>query len=138
MRKTTPAGLAALVSLAILCAAGTARAASFNCNSRNLSETEAAICQDAQLSRVDEQTVRRLSTIGRRLGFGLYLGLRYWHSGWKEQRDRCLVDRICLGASYRAQNRFLDRLQQCLDTGPQRRACLRNTLDLEHATTVRR
>jgi uncharacterized protein len=138
MRKTVPAGLATLVSLGVLCAPAAARAASFNCNARNLSETETAICQDAQLSRADEQIVRRLSTMGRRLGLGQYLGLRYWHLGWKEQRDRCQVDRICLGASYRAQNRFLDRLQQCLDIGPQRRACLRNTLDLEHATTVRR
>ena len=51
---------------------------------------------------------------------------------WGEERGRCNLDRTCLTASYRAQIRFLDRLQQCLDTSsaaaqllpqhPQRRA----------------
>ena len=89
------------------------------------------VCRDPQLARADAQTERRLIGLGRRMGYGQYLGIRHWHQGWSEHRDGCLAERTCLAASYRAQNRFLDRLQQCLDNGLQRRACLRNTLNVE-------
>ena len=112
-------------------------AASFDCNARRLSEAETAICRDTQLSRSDEQLARRLMGLSRRLTFGQYLGLRHWHSGWIEKRERCGGDRGCLAGSYRAQNRFSDRLQQCLDAGFQRRACLRNTLNIEREAVRR-
>ena len=47
------------------------------------------------------------------------------------------VDRTCLTASYRGQIRFLDRLQQCLDTSQQRRICFRNTLNVEREAVRR-
>jgi uncharacterized protein len=112
-------------------------AASFDCGARRLSEAESLICQDPQLSRSDEQVARRLLGVARRVTFGQYLGLRYWHGGWMDNRQGCGADRGCLAATYRAQNRFLDRLQQCLDAGFQRRACLRNTLNAERETVRR-
>jgi uncharacterized protein len=141
MRRRALAGSAAcsgLIVLIVLWAPGPARGASFDCNARGLSPAALAICRDAQLSRADELLARRLLGLARRLNFGQYLGLRHWHSGWMQSRGGCGTDRACLAASYRAQNRFIDRLQQCLDNGLQRRACLRNTLNVERATTVRR
>ncbi len=137
MPRTVPAGLAAFLGLALLAAPGAGLAASFDCNARGLSEAETAICRDAQLSRSDEQMARRLTGLSRRLTFGQYLGLRHWHSGWTQSRDHCGTDRGCLAGSYRAQSRFLDRLQLCLDAGFQRRGCLRNTLNLEREAVRR-
>jgi uncharacterized protein len=125
------------VGLALICAPSLALAASFNCNLPSLSAAQVTICQDAQLARSDTQTERRLIGLGRRMGFGQYLGLRHWQQGWAQRRDDCQTDRTCLLASYRAQGRFLDRLQQCLDNGLQRRACLRNTLNIEIEATRR-
>jgi len=133
MWKAIPAGLALLVGVALF----GAPAASPDCTARSLSQWQLAICRDAQLARSDEQTQRRLTGLSRRLGYGQYLGLRHWHYGWIEHRDRCQADRGCLAASYRTQARFLDRLQQCLDTSPQRRACLRNTLSVEREAVRR-
>ena len=124
---TTYKALAAVSASPSLWAPAAGMAASFDCGARFLSPAQIAICRDAQLSRTDEQTARRVVSLSRRLAFGQYLGLRHWHSGWAEHRDGCRADRGCLMASYRAQARFLDRLQQCLDNGLQRRACLRNT-----------
>jgi uncharacterized protein len=137
MRKAQPAYLAALVGLALTAGPEPSLAASFDCGARFLSPARIAICRDAQLSRTDEQVARRMSSLARRLAFGQYLGLRHWHSGWAEQRDGCQLDRPCLVATYRAQARFLDRLQQCLDNGLQRRACLRNTLNVDREAVRR-
>jgi uncharacterized protein len=130
-RRAISAGVAALLNLILLGGAATGVAASVDCNARSLSPAEAAICRDPQLVRSDMQTERRLIGLARRMGYGQYLGMRHWHHGWAQHRDGCLADRTCLVASYRAQNRFLDRLQQCLDNGLQRRGCLRNTLNVE-------
>jgi uncharacterized protein len=105
--------------------------AALDCGARWLGETETAICQDAALSRTEDQVVRRVAGLSRRLSFGQYLGVRHWHALWGEERGRCNLDRSCLTTSYRAQLRFLDRLQQCLDTSQQRRTCFRNTLNVE-------
>ena len=137
MRKARPATFAASLGLALVWAPAAGTAASFDCGARFLSQAQIAICQDAQLSRADEQTARRVASLSRRLAFGQYLGLRHWHHGWTGHRDGCRADRACLTASYRAQARFLDRLQQCLDNGLQRRACLRNTLNIDRETVRR-
>jgi uncharacterized protein len=137
MLKALPAGFAAVLGLGLAWGPAAGLAASFDCNARSLSQAQTAICQDTQLSRSDEQTARRLTSLSRRLAFGQYLGLRHWHHGWTRHRDRCQADRGCLVASYRAQGRFLDRLQQCLDSSPQRRACLRNTLNIEREAVRR-
>jgi uncharacterized protein len=108
-----------------------AAAASFNCKARGLSPSDIAICRDPQLSRADEQTVRRIDGFARRLNLGQYAGLRLWHSAQLRQRDRCGAEIACLGASYRVEMRFLDRLQQCLDAGQRRRSCLRDTINSE-------
>jgi uncharacterized protein len=138
MRKARPATLAASIGLALAGAPAAGMAASFDCAARFLSPARIAICQDAQLSRADEQVARRVASLSCRLAFGQYLGLRHWHSSWAEQRDGCRNDRTCLVASYRSQARFLDRLQQCLDNGLQRRACLRNTLNIDREVVRRR
>jgi hypothetical protein len=131
MRNARVAGLVMLPGLFLLQAPATGLAASFDCNANPLSQAQMVICQDPQLSRADSQTERRLIGLARRMGYGQYLGLLHWHHGWAERRDGCLADRACLSTSYRAQARFLDRLQQCLDNGLQRRGCLRNTLNIE-------
>jgi uncharacterized protein len=125
------------LGLGVVWAPSAALAASFNCNAPSLSPAQLAICRDAKLSRSDAQTERRLIGLARRMGLGQYLGMRHWHHGWAQQRDDCQTDRTCLTASYRTQGRFLDRLQQCLDSGAQRRACLRNTLNIDQAAKRR-
>lgn len=126
MRKTLAAGLG--LASALVWPAEDAGAASFECDGRRRSLTETTICRDAQLSRTDAQLARRLGALSRQLSFGQYLGLRHWHGAWVQDRNRCGADRVCLAAAYRTQTRFLDRLQQCLDTSPRRRTCLRTTL----------
>ena len=103
-------------------------AATFNCGLRDLSRSEAAICEDPQLSRLDDNLARKADAAARRMNYGQYLGLRYWQARWAELRNLCDGDRNCISAHYRAQARQLDRLQQCLDTRIARRACLRDTV----------
>jgi uncharacterized protein len=117
---------------ALFCVPTLGAAASFNCGARGLSLTEVAVCRNPQLSRVDEQMARRVDGFAHRLNYGQYLGLRFWQSSQVRNRERCGADIACLGTAYRAQMRFLDRLQQCLETSAQRRACLRTTLSAGH------
>ena len=131
MKQRAQTGFAVCLGLAFAWVLGAGPAAAVDCNARWLGETEAAICQDAQLSRTEDQVVRRVTSLARRLSFGQYLGLRHWHVLWGEERSRCSLERTCLTVSYRAQIRFLDRLQQCLDTSQLRRGCFRNTLNVE-------
>jgi len=131
MKQRVQTGFAVCLGLALGWVLGAAPGAAVDCNARWLGETEAAICQDAQLARTEEQVVRRVASLARRLSFGQYLGLRYWHALWGDERSRCSLERSCLTVSYRAQIRFLDRLQQCLDTSQQRRGCFRSTLNVE-------
>jgi uncharacterized protein len=131
MKQRVQTGFAACLGLALAWTLGASPAVAVDCNARWLDETETAICQDAQLSRTEDQVVRRVASLARRQSFGQYLGLRHWHALWGEERGRCGLDRACLTGSYRTQLRFLDRLQQCLDTSPQRRGCFRNTLNVE-------
>lgn len=138
MRKTLAVGLAAALAFAPMWAPTAGVTGPLNCNAAALSRAQMAICLDVQLSRTDTQTDRRVAALGRRMGYGQYLGMQHWHHGWMEYRDGCQTDRACLTASYRAQARFLDRLQQCLDNGLQRRACLRNTLNIEREAARRR
>jgi uncharacterized protein len=123
--------LAVFATLVWLSGGSSSAAASFDCDGRGLSLTELTICRDPQLSRADELMARRLDGFARRLNYGQYLGLRFWQSSRLRDRERCGADTACLSAGYRAQMRFLDRLQQCLETSAQRRFCLRNTLNVE-------
>lgn len=131
MRRGARAGFL-VGALALLCIPTLGTAASFNCSVRGLSPAEMAICGNPQLSRVDEQMARRVDGFAHRLNYGQYLGLRFWQSSQVRSRERCGADIVCLGTAYRAQMRFLDRLQQCLETSAQRRACLRTTLSAGH------
>jgi uncharacterized protein len=131
MRKAAQAGTVACLALLAPLVPGSHPAQALDCSSRRLGGAEAAICQDTQLARVDQQLGARIKGMARKLSFGQYLGLRYWNAVWTEERGRCGVNRTCLIATYRAQLRFLDRLQQCVESSSPRRACLRNTLNVE-------
>jgi uncharacterized protein len=113
-------------------------AASFNCSSRWLSRTEMTICDDVQLSRMDDRLARRLAGLARRLNFGQYLGLRHWHAASARQRNQCRTDRACIVATYRTQERFLDQLQYCVDVSLSRRSCLRDLTGGRDRETRRR
>jgi uncharacterized protein len=128
MHGRLTAGLAGLAALALLALPDAASAASFKCRAPRLQPAEKAICADARLSRTDEQLARRLVAFTRRLTFGQYLGLRYWHLRWQDARAGCNDERPCLAGTYRAQNRLLDRFDLCLDTSARRRGCLQATL----------
>jgi uncharacterized protein len=127
MKRKTLAAVAAL-GIAAIDVAPVAHAASFDCNARGLVPAEIAICTDPQLSRTDTQTARRTDAIARRLNYGQYLGLRHWQAAATLQRNLCDGDRVCITAHYRAQARFLERLQQCLDSRFSRRSCLHEAL----------
>jgi uncharacterized protein len=99
-----------------------------DCRARGLTLTEATICQDQQLARLDAQVARRFDGFARRMSFGQYLGLRHWQAESTRQREVCADDRSCIAAHYRGQARFLDRLQQCLDSTLSKRTCLRGTM----------
>jgi uncharacterized protein len=137
MRKAALAGFLACLALPVLSVPGARPAAGLDCSHRRLGDAEATVCQDAQLARAGQQLDTRIKGMARRLSFGQYLGLRYWNSGWAEERDRCGANRPCLAATFKAQLRFLDRLQQCLESSSPRRACLRNTLNLERQAQKR-
>jgi uncharacterized protein len=127
MRGSSTAKSAGLAALALIVGASAASAASFDCRASRLQPVEKTICGDIQLSRADEQVARRLASFTRRVTFGQYLGLRYWHARWNDARTSCQEDRACLAATYRSQTRLLDGLELCLDTSARRRACLQAT-----------
>ena len=127
MKQNALAALAAF-GVAAMWAPPGAHSASFDCNQRGLIRAEIAICSDQQLSRTDTLVARRTDAIGRRMNYGQYLGLRHWQATAAQDRNLCDIDRTCIAAHYRAQARFLDRLQQCLDSRFSRRSCLRETL----------
>ena len=131
MPKRLERGFAAYVGLVAAFVAGSVPALALDCAARWLGETEITICRDPQLSRSEDQISRRIAGFARRISFGQYLSLRHWHALWGEERSHCSLERACMAASYRVQVRFLDRLQQCLDVSPQRRACFRGTLNVE-------
>ena len=116
------------VVLCLLGLASPAGAASFPCHTPFLKPAELAICQDTQLSKLDDDTARKVRYLLPRLGYGQYLGLRFWQSRNADAREQCGPDRDCLVFQYRSQNAFLDRLRQCLDGGTQQRTCWRTTL----------
>jgi uncharacterized protein len=122
----------ALVGLATVWAPSAALAGPIDCDARTLSLTEATICQDPQLLRTDGQLERRFAGFARRLSFGQYLGLRHWGAGATRRREVCGADRSCIAAHYRGLARFLDRLQQCLDSGHSPRTCVRGTIRSDH------
>jgi uncharacterized protein len=113
------------VAVALGGAATAADAASVRCRSPRLNAVEQVVCRDAQLAKLDQDTDRKVRALLPRLSYGQYLGLRYWQSRVAEARDECGPQTACLGAQYRAQQRFLDGLQQCLDRGGRRRTCWR-------------
>jgi len=131
MQKKVQGGIAVCLGLAFASAAGGAPAVALDCAARWLGETEIAICRDPQLSRSEDQIMRRIGGLARRISFGQYLSLRHWHALWGEERARCSLGRACIASSYRMQGRFLDRLQQCLDVSQQRRGCFRTILTVE-------
>jgi uncharacterized protein len=130
--------LLGLVALSAPSATPAAIAASFDCRSRWLSRAQITICDDVQLSRMDDRLARRLGAFARRLNFGQYLGLRHWHAGSTRQRNQCGTDRACIVASFRVQERFLDRLQYCVEASLSRRMCLRELVGGGERETMRR
>jgi uncharacterized protein len=128
--RRTVLTLLGLISLG----APAALAGGLDCTSRWLDPTQLAICDSPQLSRLEEQLARRLENFATRLNFGQYLGLRHWHAMSARQRATCAADRGCIAASYRAQGRFLDRFQKCINSSLARRACLRDLLVGERET----
>ncbi|MBO0764329.1 MAG: hypothetical protein J2P50_07055 [Hyphomicrobiaceae bacterium] len=118
----------------ILLGARVAWAGGLDCNSRWLDRTGLIICDDPELTRLEEQLARRLDSLATRLNFGQYLGLRHWQAMWAGQRATCAADLDCITGSYRAQGRFLDRFQKCINASLARRACLRDLLDGERET----
>jgi uncharacterized protein len=106
--------------------ASTAWSAGLDCTARWLSTTELTVCEDPQLARMDEELERRIDGLAQRLNLGQYLGLRHWQAARAKQRNACARDRECIGASFKAQGRFLDRLQRCVSTSLARRSCLRD------------
>jgi uncharacterized protein len=114
-----------------------ASAQRLDCASPWLERTEQTICDDPQLTRMHDQLARRLGGFSARLNFGQYLGVRHWHAMQARQRALCGADRDCIVASFRAQGRFLDRLQRCASAGLARRACLREMLAAEQESSRR-
>lgn len=109
----------------IVLATEPARAASFDCRGSSLTAAQITICGDQELSLADDRVARRVRDIQKRFGLGLYLGIRYWANRGIEARDACGNERACLVATYRSQQRVLERLQSCLDSSIRKRSCLR-------------
>jgi hypothetical protein len=57
-----------------------------------LKPAELAVCQDSQLSRMDEDTARKARSLLSRLSYGQYLGLRYWQSRNSEAPRAMRID----------------------------------------------
>ena len=112
-----------MAAIGLIGAITPAAAVSVHCGGPLASATEQVICQDAQLLKQDEETERKMRWLLPRLSYGQYLGLRYWENRGVEERDQCGIDRDCINAQCRAQQRFLDTLRQCLDHGGRKRTC---------------
>jgi uncharacterized protein len=108
-----------------------------DCTGPRLTLTQSVICADQELSQADDRLARRVRSIQKRLGFGFYLGVRYWQHRGAEEREACESSRACILSTYRTQNRTLDRLIGCLENSVRKRTCLRVTLSNEAATSQR-
>lgn len=94
------------MSLRLLAVAGLllvqpAHAQSFNCRYARTAD-EAAICQDAGLSRLDERLSSRFYRLRGGLSGPARARLDYDQSRWLDSRHRCRASRACIAASYRS------------------------------------
>ena len=137
MLRRTRLGAGLLAFSCLLLAAPCARSASFDCAAPRLTLAQSVICADQELSQADDRLARRVRAIQKRLGFGFYLGVRYWHNRGNDEREACESSRACILSTYRVRNRTLDRLIGCLESSVRKRTCLRITLSNEAATSQR-
>src|SRR6478609_8363462 len=87
-----------------------ARAASFNCDAKELQPDEKVICEDRSLNDADVKMVTTFELLSGLLAMGARGTLQDEQTAWLKKRQACGADAACIGAAYQ------DRLKQLGET----------------------
>ncbi|XAZ24946.1 hypothetical protein LVY75_17355 [Sinorhizobium sp. B11] len=107
--KTTILSAAICATLFALAPNG-ARAASFNCDAKELLPDEKVICEDRSLNDADVKMVTTFELLSGLLAMGARGTLQDEQTAWLKKRQACGADAACIGAAYQ------DRLKQLGET----------------------
>ncbi len=99
--------LAAFAGVFLLCGAGAASAASFDCRSASRPD-EIAICDSRELSQLDVKMATLYDTILKLVGMGVRGNLQDQQRAWLNDRAACGPDRGCIRNLYEARIRTLE------------------------------
>ncbi len=89
------------ISLGLLATTGTAQSPSFNCNSAQ-SRSEVAICNDGTLAKLDGERELLFSQVYAAADDREKARLQRDYRSWREFRDLCGADRLCLARRHTA------------------------------------
>ena len=87
-----------------------ARAASFNCDAKELQPDEKVICEDRSLNDADVKMVTTFELLSGLLAMGARGTLQDEQTAWLKKRQACGADAACIGTAYQ------DRLKQLGET----------------------
>ncbi|MBW9053303.1 lysozyme inhibitor LprI family protein [Rhizobium mesosinicum] len=108
MKTTVPTAVICATLLA-LAPEGT-RAASFNCDAKELQPDEKVICEDRSLNDADVKMVTTFELLSGLLAMGARGTLQDKQTAWLKKRQACGADAACIGAAYQ------ERLKQLGET----------------------
>lgn len=87
-----------------------ARAASFNCDAKELQPDEKVICENRSLNDADVKMVTTFELLSGLLAMGARGTLQDEQTAWLKKRQACGADAACIGAAYQ------ERLKQLGET----------------------
>ncbi|MFS2149862.1 lysozyme inhibitor LprI family protein [Rhizobium sp. Rhizsp42] len=94
----------------LLCCAGTGRAASFDCEAKELKADERAICDNRSLNDADVKMVTTFELLSGLLAMGSRGTMQDEQTAWLKKRQDCVADVACIQAAYD------ERLKQLAET----------------------
>ncbi|MDL2406550.1 hypothetical protein PY650_12935 [Rhizobium calliandrae] len=110
MRSNSLAAIFLLTSLTLvaLTVPSTSKAASFNCDARNLQPDEKTICDHRALNDADVKMVTTFDLLSGLLAMGSRGTLQDEQAVWLKKRQACNADAACIKAAYDERLKALD------------------------------
>ena len=105
-----PLTLAVLALSTFSWSAGASRAASFDCDAKELKPDEKVICDNRALNDADVRMVTTFDLLSGLLAMGARGSLQDQQSAWLKKRQECKADAACIKAAYE------ERMKQLGDT----------------------
>lgn len=97
----------ALLTILLAATCNPVQAASFNC-ARAVSDSERAICANAELGKLDEDLAKTYRALLKSAGKSAATDLKTEQADWLSARDRCGADARCLAMSYQSRLAVLE------------------------------